>query len=335
MNDTVAILRGEDNAPFKRWFVIAVLISLLLHVGLIFLARHIYFQSEEVREQPVDMKKYTQTRVNVDPKYFKPLVASDMPSPAALEAPKVTVAQAAMALEERQTLQRLVENTRPEAAAPPRLKEIPAASKRPQIALPEGSSDLKQLPASSVFSDVDLIHQNSLGKMPTAAEAMPRPNSDIAQNAREGNGLNEEGVPGFQRLAELLKVKPEEVVDAIKQGAIFRLDEKVLFDYDRAEVKALAEPVLMEIITLVNTQFPKALIYIDGYTDSTGAADYNLVLSEVRANAVKEWLVKRGGLSPRRFIIKGHGATNFVVPPTGSIAQQALNRRTEIRIISQ
>ncbi len=334
MNETVAILRGEDNVPFKKWFVIAVVISLLLHVVLLYLARYVFFQSEEVRNRPVEMQKYTQTRVNVDPKFFRAQVVADVPSPAAVEPPKVTVAQAAMALDERRTMQRLVENTKPEAAAPPEYKEAPTAVGQAQIVLPEGKSDIKQLPPSAVFQEVDLIHQNSLGKMPTSTQAMPQPNADVAQDGRVGNGLTDDGVPGFQKLAELLNKKPEEVVDAVKQGEAIRLGEKILFDYDKSEVKPVAKPVLDELVALIKTQFPQAVIQIDGYTDSTGSQEYNLALSLARANAVKDWLVRNGGLSERRFTVRGNGATNFVVPPTGSIDQQAPNRRTEIRIIS-
>ncbi|MDZ4742037.1 MAG: OmpA family protein [Verrucomicrobiota bacterium] len=334
MNETVAILRGENNAPFRKWFIIGLIISILLHIIVLYLARYVFFTSEESRKQPVDMKKYSQTRVNVDPKFFRAQVVSDVPSPATMEPPKVTIEQAAMALDEKRTLQRLVENTKPVAAAPPQYQDAPAAVGQAQIVLPEGKSDLKQLPPSAVFQEVDLIHQNSLGKMPTSTQAMPQPNADVAQKGQTGNGTSEDGVPGFQKLAELLNKKPEEVVDAVKQGQAISLGEKIIFDYNKSSIKQGAKPVLDELIVMINTQFPKAVIQIDGYTDSTGSAEYNLTLSQARAEAVKDWLVKFGGLSDRRFTVKGNGATNFVVSPNGSIDQQAPNRRTEIRIVS-
>lgn len=334
MNETVAILREETNMPMRRWFAIAVIVSVILHVLLLWWAGHVFFLPEGVRNQPVDMKKYTQTRVNVDPKFFRAQVVADVPSPAALEPPKVTVEQAARALDEKRTLQRLVENKSPEAAAPPVYREAPAVVGQPQIVLPEGKSSLKQLPPSEVFQEVDLVHQNSLGKMPTATQAMPQPNADVAQDGRVGNGLNDDGVPGFQKLAELMNVKPEQVVDEIKKGATINIGEKVLFDYDKSEIKPAAKPVLDDVVRLIKTQFPRAVIHVDGYTDSTGSAEYNLGLSLARANAVKDWLVRNGGLSERRFKVEGHGATNFLVSPQGSIEQQAPNRRTEIRIIS-
>ena len=50
-------------------------------------------------------------------------------------------------------------------------------------------------------------------------------------------------------------------------------------------------------------------IAIAGHTDSVGRPEANQVLSENRANAVKEWLASRGGVPADRISTRGHGQT--------------------------
>jgi outer membrane protein OmpA-like peptidoglycan-associated protein len=57
----------------------------------------------------------------------------------------------------------------------------------------------------------------------------------------------------------------------------------------------------------------------------------NQELSEERAKAVKDWLV-RHGISPDRLLAKGFGASRPFVP-NDSNAHMALNRRTEIKVL--
>jgi outer membrane protein OmpA-like peptidoglycan-associated protein len=70
---------------------------------------------------------------------------------------------------------------------------------------------------------------------------------------------------------------------------------------------------------------------IGGYTDSTGSEQYNNSLSEKRALAVVDYLIKKG-ISTDRLKYKGYGNTS----PLGdnvTIEGRKLNRRTEAKII--
>ena len=77
---------------------------------------------------------------------------------------------------------------------------------------------------------------------------------------------------------------------------------------------------------------PLVTIEIGGHTDSSGSQNYNLVLSEKRAQSVKNVLVQRG-LPSDRIHIKGYGMTE---PLNSNLSEQekAENRRTELKIIS-
>ena len=68
-----------------------------------------------------------------------------------------------------------------------------------------------------------------------------------------------------------------------------------------------------------------------GYTDDVGSQEYNLGLSERRADAVRNYLVS-SGIDPKILTIKGFGKSNPRVP--GDTPQaRAKNRRVEIGIV--
>ena len=86
---------------------------------------------------------------------------------------------------------------------------------------------------------------------------------------------------------------------------------------------------LAEYMTLKKT----LVIEIAGYTDNVGAADANLKLSEDRANAVKQYLVKKG-IDASRVSAKGYGDSMPEADNSTAEGRQK-NRRTEVHIISE
>ena len=78
---------------------------------------------------------------------------------------------------------------------------------------------------------------------------------------------------------------------------------------------------------------PKLKIVIEGHTDSVGAADYNLKLSDERANAVRQALVDRGVESGRMEAI-GYGESKPIAS-NKSRPGRASNRRVEFNIVKK
>jgi outer membrane protein OmpA-like peptidoglycan-associated protein len=72
-------------------------------------------------------------------------------------------------------------------------------------------------------------------------------------------------------------------------------------------------------------------ISVYGYTDDVGTADYNLNLSEKRAQAVHDYLVE-AGVDPKIITTKGYGKSDPRVPGN-SDAARSTNRRVEIGIV--
>lgn len=124
----------------------------------------------------------------------------------------------------------------------------------------------------------------------------------------------------------------ERVADTTRtgDGIIVTMKDKILFDIDSATVKPAALSSI-ERIAGVLTKYPKTTITVAGHTDNTGRADYNLKLSERRANAVKFALAQHG-VSGERVTAMGFGAENPVAS-NGTPDGRTENRRVELHIV--
>jgi len=124
----------------------------------------------------------------------------------------------------------------------------------------------------------------------------------------------------------------EKVADTQRagDGIIVTMRDKILFDVDSATVKPAAM-VSLDKISAVLTKYPKTTITVAGHTDNTGRADYNLKLSERRANAVRFALAERG-VGASRVTAMGFGADNPVASNT-TPEGRAENRRVELHIV--
>ncbi|RMG83714.1 MAG: OmpA family protein, partial [Bacteroidetes bacterium] len=82
---------------------------------------------------------------------------------------------------------------------------------------------------------------------------------------------------------------------------------------------------------------PKIIVEISSHTDSKGDDEYNMKLSQRRAESVVNYLIKKG-IEKERLHAKGYGETKPIAPnvnPDGSDNPEgrAKNRRTEFKII--
>jgi OmpA-OmpF porin, OOP family len=97
-----------------------------------------------------------------------------------------------------------------------------------------------------------------------------------------------------------------------------------------AEISPKSEALLDDMARLLHDQRQLKRVEIQGYTDSSGGSDYNLKLSQERAESVKQALIKRG-VSSKRLVAKGYGEADPVAP-NFTKAGRAKNRRVEFAI---
>ncbi|MGF6761522.1 outer membrane protein OmpA-like peptidoglycan-associated protein [Paraburkholderia sp. GAS33] len=104
------------------------------------------------------------------------------------------------------------------------------------------------------------------------------------------------------------------------------------FDHDSAELKDAAKQQLDGFVRANQGVNFKRLV-ATGYTDATGSAAHNDVLSRERAAAVVNYLRQRG-VRADNFAYEGRGAADPVAS-NATAAGRALNRRVEVRVLAQ
>jgi OOP family OmpA-OmpF porin len=104
----------------------------------------------------------------------------------------------------------------------------------------------------------------------------------------------------------------------------------VNFNTGKSEIKPASYRHLDEVAVILANN-PSLKVEIQGHTDNRGAADYNMMLSDQRANAVREYLVKHG-ISADRLSAVGYGLTRPAV--SNDMAEgRSQNRRVELKPI--
>ena len=127
----------------------------------------------------------------------------------------------------------------------------------------------------------------------------------------------------------LIPVKINLKLEKIKPGARVVL-KNIFFDFDSYNLTSTSKAELNRVLHLLNTN--KTLrVEISGYTDNVGTEKYNLELSEKRAEAVYNYLVKNG-VDKTKLGFRGYGASNFL-NSNNTEEERAKNRRIEFKVL--
>ena len=108
--------------------------------------------------------------------------------------------------------------------------------------------------------------------------------------------------------------------------------KNIFFDINKYDLKPESQIELDKVIQLLNEN-PTLKIEISGHTDNTGKSADNLTLSNNRAKAVVDYLISKG-IAAQRLYYKGYGETKPVAD-NSTEQGRALNRRTEMKVVSQ
>jgi outer membrane protein OmpA-like peptidoglycan-associated protein len=107
------------------------------------------------------------------------------------------------------------------------------------------------------------------------------------------------------------------------------LNEKVHFAYDSSDIQEKSYPLLDEVASVLQEN-PDIEVRVEGHTDSRGGEEYNLELSDKRAQSVVDYLTDKG-LDRGRLQAKGFGEKR-PIESNSTEAGRAANRRVEIHI---
>jgi OmpA-OmpF porin, OOP family len=117
----------------------------------------------------------------------------------------------------------------------------------------------------------------------------------------------------------------------IEPAKVYTLED-VFFDTGLSTLKPESYKALNDLVDVLKLK-PAMIIEIDGHTDNTGTKEINQKLSQDRANAVMNYLIKKG-ISSTRLTAKGFGDT-LPVADNDTEEGKAKNRRTEVKIIKE
>jgi outer membrane protein OmpA-like peptidoglycan-associated protein len=102
----------------------------------------------------------------------------------------------------------------------------------------------------------------------------------------------------------------------------------IYFDFNKSDIKQESEPALQEISKLLSSN-PNLKVFIVGHTDNVGGIDYNMKLSQARADAVVKALTTKYKVNPQR--LKAYGIGQLApVAPNKTDDGRAKNRRVEL-----
>ncbi len=118
-------------------------------------------------------------------------------------------------------------------------------------------------------------------------------------------------------------------VARVGEGIQVVFDSAILFAFDSAEIKPDARANLSRLAASLQ-EYPNTDLLIVGHTDATGPEDYNLELSERRADAAMAVLITNG-VAPERVLTEGRGESEPIASNETAEGRK-LNRRVEVAI---
>ena len=138
-----------------------------------------------------------------------------------------------------------------------------------------------------------------------------------------------EGRPRTERIVHVTAGASEQMSMEQTLKTIRKMDlYGIHFDFDKATIRPEAADTVADIAATLQAN-PGWRLLIKGHTDSIGEADYNLRLSQRRADAVKSALVNQHGIAPNRLETQGLGSSQ----PKGrndTLQGRKQNRRVEL-----
>jgi outer membrane protein OmpA-like peptidoglycan-associated protein len=199
-------------------------------------------------------------------------------------------------------------------------REAEVQSKTREVEAREREAELARTEAAkSKDRSLQLAQEAELAKKEAEAKARE------AEQARSQAEL-------AQKLAKKLEMEIAELnAKKTDRGLVLTLGD-VLFEFDRAELMTGAFRTIDKLVEFLK-KHEKRNVLIEGHTDSIGTPEYNIGLSERRAEEVRNSLLQRG-ISPVRIIAKGYGESYPVATNVYESGRQQ-NRRVEIIILNE
>lgn len=139
-----------------------------------------------------------------------------------------------------------------------------------------------------------------------------------------------------EKKEEIIEEKSEEIIEEIIYREEPIILENIYYDFDDDTILEESEEEMTHLLKLLN-RHPDMIIELSSHTDVRGNDDYNIDLSQRRADSATQWLFMRG-IDRDRIVSRGYGETRLInhcendVPCSEDLHRK--NRRTEFKIIA-
>jgi OOP family OmpA-OmpF porin len=327
---TLRAFIDEPERLQKRWILAAIAIALFFHAGVAGVFEICKIPRLQTPAQHSDMiGPFTVKQVEIDPSALK----TDVPDPTQhLPAPEAPKNPAQFNLDTT-LVEKALETPQPMLRPPtlPSPDHVVAASDL-NNGTPYVESDTAKINADITKVDPVAASADPVASTSKMAQDILNSSQGAPQLGQVAGTLSSTDhgagtVPGF---GDLPPTPPPDLTH-LPEPVLLRLPADVLFDFNSSDLKPDAASMLGQASSII-AKYPDASIQVDGYSDSFGSTDYNLSLSQLRAQAVRDWLQSHSPPGTYHFKSAGHGAADFVVSPKLSIDQQQPNRRVELII---
>ena len=216
-----------------------------------------------------------------------------------------------------------------EDAAATRAAQEKAAAEaaRAQAEAARLQAETERLQAERAKAD-SLEQQRAAEQARLAAQQAQQQAQQAQQQAQEADRLRQKAENDQQQLRQQLLTQLNLILATrdTARGLIVNMSD-VLFDFNKYTLRPGAREKLAKISGIVLAH-PGLKLEVDGYTDSVGTDEYNLRLSQQRADSVRAYLIEQG-ISPDTVVSKGYGKANPVVSNDTAAGRQQ-NRRVEM-----
>ncbi|MEZ4460556.1 MAG: OmpA family protein [bacterium] len=174
---------------------------------------------------------------------------------------------------------------------------------------PELAEDVDGFEDADGCPDVD----NDRDGIPDASDECPQ-EPEVVNGVDDEDGCPDEGEPNVRL-----------------EGNKAEISEKIQFDYNAATIKPESHAILDEVAALLKANAQITLLQVEGHTDDRGFHVYNLELSKLRAEAVRDYLIAKG-IAASRLRAIGLGESDPIAKGFSEEAREK-NRRVEFRVV--
>ncbi len=209
---------------------------------------------------------------------------------------------------------------------------------RPSFLTLMNKTFLSLLAATALLASCETKHSETKDQLGEAGQ-------DTAVMARDGKTVGDVAAGAANAVdnawdmtkAKLADVKFKEItlpgvhVRGDSTYNVYSVDEKVLFDTGKSDIKPTAADALKQISGSIGQRYAAGQVRVMGFADSRGDKDYNKELSEKRAEAVKSYLVANGKIDAARLSVEPMGEA-MPAASNATAAGRQENRRVEIAV---